>query len=117
MYEHRSDAVLPRAQFLNRVTGHLVLSIAIIVVSLSIGTFGYHQFARLHWIDAFLNASMILTGMGPVDALTDPGAKLFAACYALYSGVVFLAAVGVLAAPFFHRILHKLHVEEPGSAD
>lgn len=115
MYEHRSDAVLPRAQFLNRVTGHLVVSVAIVAVSLTIGTVGYRVLGRLDWIDAFLNASMILTGMGPVSTLVTPGAKLFAAFYALYSGVVFLAAVGVLAAPFFHRILHKLHVDEsPG---
>ena len=116
LYEHRSDAVLPRRQFLGRVTDHLIVSLVILAVSLTIGTVGYRFLAHLDWIDAFLNASMILTGMGPVSPLPTPAAKLFASLYALYSGVVFLAAVGVLAAPFFHRILHKLHVDDPDSA-
>lgn len=112
MYERRTEPVLPRQEFLRRVTGHLVVSLGIVVVSLAIGTCGYHWLAHLEWLDAFLNASMILTGMGPVDDLTTDGAKLFASLYALYSGIVFLAAVGVLAAPFLHRIMHRLHVDE-----
>ena len=112
MYEHHTDPVLPRDAFLRRVSGHVVVSIGIVAISLAIGTAGYHWFGRLHWLDAFENASMILTGMGPVDTMESSGAKLFAALYALYSCIVFLAAVGVMAAPFLHRILHRLHVEE-----
>lgn len=111
MYEHRSEPVLPRVAFLRRVSGHIVASIGIVALSLAIGTVGYRWFGHLHWLDAFENAAMILTGMGPVDTMESNGAKLFAALYALYSGIVFLAAVGVMAAPFLHRILHRLHVE------
>jgi hypothetical protein len=76
------------------------------------GTCGYHWFGQLGWIDAVENASMILTGMGPVDRMNTDSAKLFASLYALYSGIVFLASVGVMAAPFLHRILHSLHVDD-----
>ena len=112
MYEHHTDPVLPREAFLRRVSGHVVVSVVIVALSLAIGTAGYHGFGRLAWLDSFENAAMILTGMGPVDAMETSGAKLFGALYALYSGIVFLAAVGVLAAPFLHRILHRLHVDE-----
>jgi hypothetical protein len=83
--------------------------------SLALGTAGYHVFARLDWVDAFLDASMILTGMGQVSPLSGVGAKLFASLYALFSGVVFLVACGVLLAPLVHRFLHRFHLdaEEP----
>ena len=112
MYEHRSEPVLPREKFLRRVARHGGVSVLIIVLSLGIGTAGYHVFGELGWIDALLNASMILTGMGPVNILTTNGAKLFASFYALYSGIVFLAATGVFLAPLVHRVLHTLHAEE-----
>jgi hypothetical protein len=112
VYEHHRKPVLPRDQFLRRVARHGGVSVLIIAVSLGIGMVGYHAFADLGWVDALLNASMILTGMGPVAVLTTDEAKLFASCYALYSGIVFLAATGVLAAPFLHRILHMLHAGE-----
>ncbi len=83
----------------------------ILAFSLGIGTVGYHIYARLPWIDSLLNASMILTGMGPVDHLDSDSAKLFAAFYALFSGVAFLTFVGVLFAPIYHRFLHKFHLE------
>jgi hypothetical protein len=111
VYEHHKQPVLVRQQFLRRVARHGGASAALIVLSLGIGTAGYHVFANLDWLDALLNASMILTGMGPVATLTTDGAKLFAASYALYSGIVFLAATGVLVAPFLHRILHTLHAD------
>jgi hypothetical protein len=101
--------VLPRGQFLRRVTRHGGVSALIILLSLGIGTAGYHAFGDLPWIDALLNASMILTGMGPVNTLSTDAAKLFASLYALYSGIVFLAATGVLVAPFLHRVLHRMH--------
>jgi hypothetical protein len=102
---------LSREQFLRRVARHGGVSVLVIGSSLGIGTVGYHVFAELGWVDSFLNASMILTGMGPVDAMTTVSAKLFASVYALYSGIVFLAAAGVLFMPFLHRVLHKLHFD------
>lgn len=112
MYEHHRQPLLPREQFLRRVARHGGVSVVIIVLSLAIGAAGYHLFAGLGWIDSLLNASMILTGMGPVAVLSTDGAKLFASFYALYSGIVFLAATGVLFAPFLHRILHALHATD-----
>ena len=109
MYEHHKEPVLPREQFLRRVTRHGGVSALIMLLSLGIGSAGYHVFDGLPWIDSLLNASMILTGMGPVDTLTTDAAKLFASLYALYSGIVFLAATGVLVAPFLHRVLHRMH--------
>jgi hypothetical protein len=84
---------------------------ALIGGSLFLGVVGYHVFAGLTWIDSLLNASMILTGMGPVDRLTGTGAKLFASGYALFSGVAFLSSVGVLVAPVVHRFLHRFHLD------
>ena len=110
MYEHHTQSLLPREQFLRRVARHGGLSLLIIGLSLAIGVVGYRAFAGLDWIDALLNASMILTGMGPVDSMTTPGAKFFASAYALYSGIVFLVAIGILGAPFVHRILHRFHL-------
>jgi hypothetical protein len=86
---------------------------AIIVSSLALGVYGYHFVGRLPWIDALLNASMILGGMGPVDALRTDGGKLFASFYALYSGLVIIGVAGLLLAPVIHRFLHKFHVDEP----
>jgi hypothetical protein len=112
MYEHRRQPLLGRSQFARRVARHGVASGLLVAFSLSLGTVGYHLAAGLDWVDAFLNASMILTGMGQVDVLRTPAAKIFAAFYALYSGIVFLVAAGVLLAPALHRMLHRLHVEE-----
>jgi hypothetical protein len=85
--------------------------LSIIGVSLLIGIFGYHSLTAMAWIDAILNASMIMGGMGPVDTLHSGGAKLFASAYALYSGYVLLISVGILFAPVIHRILHRLHLQ------
>jgi hypothetical protein len=79
---------------------------------LGIGVVGYHIFAHLSWIDSLLNASMILAGMGPVDPLPTNTAKIFASCYALFSGLAFIGIVSVLLAPFVHRMLHRIHAEE-----
>ena len=111
MYEHRSEPLLDRPRFLQRVARHGFVSFLLAGFSLLLGTAGYHFAAGLGWLDAFLNASMILTGMGPVNDLTTPAAKLFAACFALYSGVVFLVAATVLIAPILHRLLHRLHLK------
>ena len=117
MYENIHEPLLPRREFLRRITRHILLAAGVIVGSLAVGIAGYMAFAHMHFIDAFLNASMILGGMGPVDPLDNTTAKVFAGLYALYSGVVFLIAVGVIAAPVLHRILHKLHVDPASDSD
>ena len=85
--------------------------------SLALGMLGYHFLARLTWLDALVNASMILTGMGPVDQMTTVGAKLFASFYALFSGVAFLTIVAVLLAPAVHRFLHRFHLDLAGDSE
>lgn len=110
MYERHVEPLLPLQQFWNRVARHGLVAFAIVAGSLLLGTLGYRYAEGMPWIDALLNASMILTGMGPVSPLTTTAAKLFASMYALYSGIVFVAASGILVAPFAHRILHQLHV-------
>ena len=112
MTQRRQHApLLSRAEFAVRVARNAALATALMVVSLGIGIVGYHVTADLGWIDSFLNAAMILTGMGPVDLLRSDTAKLFASCYALFSGVAFLTIVAVLMAPLVHRFLHRFHLE------
>jgi hypothetical protein len=98
--------------FLHRFLLAFGLSIGLIGFSLGLGTLGYHFIAKLSWVDALLNASMILTGMGPVDILKSDTAKVFASAYALFSGVVFISATGILLSPIFHRVLHRFHIEQ-----
>ena len=112
MYERHNHRVISRRDFAKRVGRHFLLSLGGIAIALSIGVAGYHFIARLDWIDALLNASMILGGMGPVNELCTSGAKLFASLYALFSGLVFVALAGLLVAPFLHRLLHRLHFDE-----
>jgi len=95
----------------------LALALGIIGVSLGLGILGYHFCAGLSWLDALLNASMILTGMGPVNELRTTAGKLFASFYALFSGVVFITSVAVMLAPMVHRFLHKFHFELESSED
>ncbi len=111
MLEHHKKPLLSRREFLSRQLRYLAFSLMILFFSLGMGTAGYHIFGGLSWIDSFLNASMILTGMGPVDHLDTNGGKMFAAFYALFSGVAFLTFVGVLFAPVYHRFLHKFHID------
>ncbi len=110
-YEHRKDALLPRRLFIFRLFRHALISCAFIVVSLGIGIVGYRQFEGMAWIDAFVNAAMILGGMGPVGELHTVNGKLFAGMYALYSGLIVIVAIGIMAAPIFHRFLHRFHME------
>ena len=112
MYEHRKPPLLPRRLFLLRMLRHGLLALCLVFVSLGIGVVGYHFTAGLSWLDALLDASMILGGMGPVSELHTVGGKLFASAYALFSGVAFLATVGILVAPLAHRLFHHLHLEE-----
>ena len=88
------------------------IAILLILFSLFIGIAGYHWIAGLSWVDALLNASMILGGMGPVNPLASSGAKIFASVYALFSGLVFIAVMGIVFSPIVHRMLHKFHIDE-----
>ena len=116
MIEHHHAPLLPRRKFARRLARNFVAATGIVAVSLGIGVLGYHLLARLRWVDAFLNAAMILTGMGPVGDLPTDAAKVFASFYALFSGVVFLTAVAVLIAPLFHRFMHRFHLEDEEEA-
>ena len=114
MYEHHAKPLLPRPIFYRRVVKNAACGLAFICVSLGIGMIGYHVFEKMSWLDAFLNASMILSGMGPVGTLQTDGGKLFAGCYALYSGLALVATIGIIFAPVMHRFLHKFHLEDAG---
>jgi hypothetical protein len=111
-FERRGQALLGRWQFVARMLRSLAAATLVVVASLAMGTAGYHYLGSLTWIDALLNAAMILTGMGPVNPLVSVAGKLFATFYALYSGIVFLAATAILLAPVIHRMMHKFHVPD-----
>lgn len=117
MYEHRSAPLLPTRRFLRRMGWHTLAALGVVAVALLIGMLGYHEIAELGWIDSFLNASMLLGGMGPVDALHRDGAKLFAGSYALFSGLVLIGVTTLLLAPILHRILHRVHLEDAEAED
>ncbi len=112
MFEHKSKPLLPRRMFYHRMLRSVWIVAVIVVFSLFMGSAGYHYLAGLPWIDALLNASMILAGMGPVDPVKSTAAKLFATFYALYSGIAFLSMMAILMAPLLHRFLHQFHLEE-----
>ena len=109
MYESRKHRPLPRAQFLRRVIAHFAIAMGVLLGSLGLGVAGYMYFENLPWRDAFLNAAMLLGGMGPVDAPKTDGGKLFAGLYALYAGLLILFTVGIMLAPVLHRLLHRFH--------
>lgn len=110
MYEHRKQQVVPLGTFLRRMLVHAGMAVLVMGGSLIVGIIGYHQLAHMSWVDSFLNAAMILGGMGPIGDLPNDTAKLFAGCYALYAGVVFIAVAGIVIAPVAHRVLHKMHL-------
>jgi hypothetical protein len=111
MYEHRRQRLLSRRAFAKRLAGHGVWALLLVVGSLSFGTVGFHLLSRQPWLDALLNAAMLLGGMGPVGDLGPASGKIFAALYALYAGLVFLIVAGLLFAPVFHRMLHRFHLD------
>jgi hypothetical protein len=98
--------------YVQRIVGSLVIGFGLMAVALSIGIAGYRFIAGFNWIDSLLEASMILGGMGPVRELPNESAKVFASIYALFSGVVFIALMGIILSPIAHRVLHKFHVDE-----
>jgi hypothetical protein len=112
MFEHRTEPLLPTHRFFWRVIAFGGLSAFVVGVALAIGVLGYHSLGGLPWIDALVNASMILGGMGPVDPITSHAGKLFASGYALFSGLLFIGAASLVLTPFVHRIMHKLNLED-----
>jgi len=116
-YERRREPLAPWNRFRRRLLGHFGIALAVIGVSLGVGMAGYRYFQRMDWIDAFLNAAMLLGGMGPIETKFTWGGKLFAGLYALYAGLVVLVAAGILMAPVFHRFIHRFHLEEDEKRD
>jgi hypothetical protein len=111
MFEHRHEKLLPRHLFLRRLAKYALISLGIIIISLLGGMIGYHVFEGYSWVDSFLNAAMLMGGMGPVGTLQTDAGKIFAGIYALYCGLVVLIAIAIFAAPIFHRFLHHFHLE------
>lgn len=114
MYEPRRRRPLPRRHFTWRLARHAGAAVAVVAVSLGVGMWGYVHYEGLAWRAAFLNAAMLLGGMGPVDPPKTDDGRVFAGLYALYCGLVFLVLAGLLLAPFVHRLLHKFHWEDSG---
>ena len=104
--------MLPASQFVGRLIRHGLAAIGVVVVSLGLGMAGYHGWAGQSWIDSFLNAAMLLGGMGPVGEISTNAGKIFAGIYALYAGLVLIAVTSLMLAPVLHRILHRVHLEE-----
>lgn len=104
--------LLTRAQFLRRLLDHVLIGCGLIFLALAIGVAGYHLTESMPWIDALLNASMILGGMGPVDRMATTAGKLFASVYALFCGFVALGVAGIILGPVVHRVLHRFHLDE-----
>ncbi len=113
-YEKRGQRPLPRHHFVGRLIAHFLVALLVVVASLGMGMAGYHHYEHLGWTDAFLNSSMLLGGMGPVNNPQSEAGKVFAGLYALYSGMIFLIAFSIILAPVFHRVLHRFHWEEEG---
>lgn len=112
MYEPKSHPPLPRRQFVQRLLRHAAVALALLLFSLLLGMAGYAYFESLPWRDAFLNAAMLMGGMGPVNAPQTDGGKLFAGLYALYAGLFLLIIAGIVLTPIVHRVMHRFHWEE-----
>jgi hypothetical protein len=112
VYEHRRQPPLPSREFLLRLLWHFAAASVLLAVSLWLGMAGYEHYEKLPWRDAFLNAAMLLGGMGPVNNPVTPAGKLFAGGYALYAGLIFLVSSAIILAPVLHRMLHLFHCDE-----
>lgn len=110
MFERKHEKVVPLRVFAKRLAGSVAIAGCLVLVVLLIGTVGYHSLGGIDWVDSLLEASMILGGMGPVNPLKTTVVKLFASGYALFSGLVFIAVMGIILAPVVHRVMHKFHV-------
>ena len=115
MYEPHTEPLVPFNQFAYRLARHGGIVALVLIFSLVVGTTGFHWLALQEWIDAFLNSSMLLGGMGPVGEIQSTAGKIFASFYALYAGIVFIGTSGLLLAPVLHRLMHKIHLEEKRS--
>ncbi len=112
MFERKHQKLVPTHVFIRRMVGYFVFVIVLIGAALLIGVLGYHFFDSLSWVDALLEASMILGGMGEINPLTNSAAKVFASMYALFSGLLFIAIMGILFTPILHRLMHSFHMED-----
>lgn len=112
MYEHRKQPLASRATFYQRILKNIFVALFIMGVSIVIGMAGYHYTADIPWIDAMHNASMILSGMGPVVEIKTVAGKYFSSAYALFSGILFITNVGLILAPAIHRLFHRLHLQD-----
>lgn len=117
MYESRHQPLLHRRLFARRLLGHVVFVIGLVGLSIALGMAGYRHFERLPWMDAFLETAMLLGGMGPIHAPQTEAGKLFSGLFALYAGLVFIAAAALLLGPIVHRLLHRFHWERAGGGD
>lgn len=112
MYEHRKQKLASMSTFYQRVLKNILMAVAVMFVCIIIGIVGYHYTAGIAWLDAVHNASMILSGMGPVVEIKTVAGKWFSSFYALFSGVVFITNIGIILAPVMHRMFHRLHLED-----
>ena len=112
MYEPKTHRPLARPVFVRRLLLHTLIALALIAFSIAMGMAGYHGFEHLPWLDAFLNASMLLGGMGPVNAPVTDAGKLFAGIFALYAGLVFIVTAALLFTPLLHRLMHRFHWDD-----
>lgn len=112
LFESRHEQLAPVNVYVQRIIASLAIGLGLILVALLIGIFGYHLLAGFGWIDSLLEASMILGGMGPVNQLPNDAAKVFASIYALFSGLILIALMGIILSPVAHRVMHKFHVDE-----
>lgn len=111
MYEHKKQPLAPLSTFYQRILKNILIAFIIILVCLAIGIIGYHDTAHITWLDSLHNASMILSGMGPVVEIKTVSGKWFSSAYALFSGVVFITNIGVILAPAIHRMFHRLNLD------
>jgi hypothetical protein len=111
-FEGRRDQIAPVSIYVQRIAASLAIASSLMTIALCLGIVGYHLLAGFNWIDSLLEASMILGGMGPVREMQSQGAKVFASIYALFSGIFFIALMGIILSPVVHRVLHKFHVDE-----
>jgi hypothetical protein len=112
IYESRKEPLLPRHVFLRRLRRHGLWALGILLFSLAVGMAGFHWLCGEAWIDAFLNAAMLLGGMGPIGEFHGTAGKIFAGLYALYAGVGFLIGAALVLAPVLHRVMHRWHIKE-----
>lgn len=107
-----ADRASAKRLFITRLVRNLALGLSLVIASLLLGMVGYHHYEKMNWVDAYVNAAMILSGMGPVSPMQTEAGKIFAGTYALFSGILFLVSIGIVIAPLFHHFFHKLHLSD-----